>query len=187
MDVPVRFWLVTGDPGIGKTSCVYRVIKSVKRRGYTVGGVVSGELRASGGRIGFEMVDLKTENRFVLASTDLDAGPKLGRYRVNLKGLAEVGAQALRSSLVSADLTVCDEIGPMELLSPEFRRAVEALSVSNRPVLGAIHKRLRDPLLTRIKSAGYARLFELTFANRDLLPDQIALQVIGTLSDLEDD
>ncbi len=176
-----HIWLITGDPGVGKTTCASRIINAVKSQGYVVGGVVSRETRARGERTGFEMIDLGTEEHFTLASTSLNAGPKLGRYRVNLKGLAEMGANALLSSSEKADLTVCDEIGPMELLSPEFRRAVESIVKTGKPVLGVIHKKMRDPLLVNLRSAEYAKIFEVTLENRDDLPDSITAELLDIL------
>jgi len=177
----IHIWLITGDPGVGKTTCASRIINTIKSEGYTIGGVVSREMRARGERTGFEMIDLATEEHFTLASTRLDAGPKMGRYRVNLKGLADTGANALLYSSEKANLTVCDEIGPMELLSPEFRRAVESVVKSGKPILCVIHKKMRDPLLVNLRSAEHAKLFEVTLENRDDIPDSIVAELLESL------
>ncbi len=182
MKTIVRVWLVTGEPGVGKTTCLSRAINIIKTEGYTVGGVISRESKVRGERTGFELIDLKTGESGILASTKLDAGPKLGKYRVNLRYLTDVGARALVSSSETSDLTVCDEVGPMEMFSPEFRRAVEHIVDSGRPVVGVIHKRLKDPLLTKIRSAEYVRIFEVTRENRDELPDMLAKEVLEVLS-----
>ncbi len=176
-----HIWLITGDPGVGKTTCASRIINIIKSEGYTIGGVVSREMRERGERTGFEMIDLATEEHFTLASTSLDVGPKIGRYRVNLKGLAEKGAAALLHSSENADLTICDEIGPMELLSPEFRRAVESVVKSSKPVLGVLHKKMKDPLLVNLRSAEHSKLFEITLENRDELPDSITTELLESL------
>jgi len=153
----------------------------IRSEGYTVGGVISREVRSRGERTGFELIDLKTGRRGILASTRLNVGPRLGRYRVNLSGVAEVGVKALLSASETSDLIVCDEIGPMELFSPEFRRAVESIVESGRPVLGVLHKRLRDPLLERLKSAEYVEIVEVTRENRDELPRRLAERLLKAL------
>ncbi len=179
----VRIWLITGEPGIGKTTCLSRAIDTIKSGSFTVGGVISREVKVRGERTAFEMIDLKTGESDVLASKSLDAGPKLGRYRVNLRYLAEGGVKALISSFETSDLTVIDEIGPMEMFSPEFRRAVVRVVDSGRPVVGVIHKRLKDPLLIKLRSAECVRLLEVTLENRDALPVQLANEVMELLRD----
>lgn len=176
-----RIWLITGEPGVGKTTCLSQVVNIIKSEGLTVGGVISQEVKVRGERTGFELIDLKTGRSGILASKSLDAGPKLGRYRVNLRDLAEVGANALISSCGTSDITICDEIGPMEMFSPEFRRAVEYVVNSGRPMVGVIHKRFRDPFLIRLKSADYVKVFEVTLENRSYLPEGLAKEVLAGL------
>jgi len=178
-----RVWLITGDPGVGKTTCLSRTIDLIKSEGYTVGGVISREVRLRGERTGFELIDLKTGQSGVLASTRLNVGPRLGKYRVNLKDVAEVGAKALISASETSNLIVCDEIGPMELFSPEFRRAIESIFESGSLILGVLHKRLKDPLITRLKSAEYVEIVEVTRENRETLPERLAESLLKALSD----
>jgi nucleoside-triphosphatase len=60
--------VLTGAPGVGKTSAVMRVARELKERGVKVGGIVSRELKTNNTRIGFEFIDLTTNERNVLAS-----------------------------------------------------------------------------------------------------------------------
>jgi nucleoside-triphosphatase len=48
----------------------------------------------------------------------------LGKYRVRLDDLDQIGAQAVENAL-NSDLIIVDEIGPMELSSGRFVIAVE--------------------------------------------------------------
>ncbi|RJS68314.1 hypothetical protein CW693_04680 [Candidatus Bathyarchaeota archaeon] len=48
-----RLLLLTGNPGVGKTTVLLRVIKALKAEGYTVGGMISREVRTHGTRVGF--------------------------------------------------------------------------------------------------------------------------------------
>ncbi|MCS7115991.1 MAG: NTPase [Nitrososphaerales archaeon] len=172
---------MTGEPGVGKTTTLLKVVNMIKSQGFIVGGVVSRELRSGGARVGFELIDINSGQRGVLASISQDVGPRFGRYRINLKDLAEVGANALKWAIENSDIIVCDEIGPMELFSPEFRRAVIEVLKCGKPVIGIIHKRMRDPLLNELRSAPYCELIEVTYENRDKLPDIIADKVLARL------
>jgi nucleoside-triphosphatase len=60
--------ILTGAPGVGKTTIVMDVAQQLKERGMKVGGVVSREVRINNVRTGFEFIDLATNDRDVLAS-----------------------------------------------------------------------------------------------------------------------
>jgi nucleoside-triphosphatase THEP1 len=47
----VTIIVVTGAPGVGKTTAVIRVARALKERGVKVGGIVSRELRSNSMRI----------------------------------------------------------------------------------------------------------------------------------------
>jgi len=53
-----RVLLVTGAPGIGKTTVVTKTIEMLKAEGLSVGGIISREIRDGKSRVGFEIVDL---------------------------------------------------------------------------------------------------------------------------------
>jgi len=164
---------VTGDPGVGKTTVIGRVVYELKLRGFRVGGVLTRDVRVKGVRTGFQIVSLADGTVGALASTGFKTGPRVGKYVVNLKDLKEVFASALLYSIDHSDVVVCDEVGPMELLSPDVRRALEVLLASDRPVIGSIHKRLRDPIIEKLKSSPEVEVYEVTFENRQQLHQTI--------------
>lgn len=176
-----RIWLLTGEPGVGKTTVISKTIRLIQSEGLVVGGVITREVRRNGIREGFELIDLSSEKKDILASSTQPSGPKIGRYRVNLRGLADLGAPALLHALQRSDVVVCDEIGPMELFSPEFRRAVKELASSTKPAIGVIHKQLPDPLVEEFKHASDVEVTEVRLENRDNLPNSIAGKVLKYL------
>jgi len=56
--LPKRVLLITGSPGVGKTTLLLRIVEALKAKGYSVGGMVSREVRSCGARVGFEIIDL---------------------------------------------------------------------------------------------------------------------------------
>jgi nucleoside-triphosphatase len=109
-------------------------------------------------------------------------GPKIGKYRVNLKVLSNLGVGALNRAAQSSDLIAVDEIGPMELLSPEFRRALHSYVIDpNKPALCIVHKRFQDPLIEELRASGNSVESEITFENRDQLPDELSKDIIQFL------
>ena len=49
---------MTGNPGVGKTTVMLKVVEGLKVDGYCVGGMISREIRSRGERVGFEVLDL---------------------------------------------------------------------------------------------------------------------------------
>jgi nucleoside-triphosphatase len=165
-------WLITGPPGVGKSTAVSRVILRLKSAGVIVGGCTTAEQRSGGTRVGFEVRDLTSGRSGELASVASRFGPRVGRYRVNLTDLARVGAAGLEAAASSSEAIVIDEVGPMELVSPEFRRAVRRCMESGKPILAVVHERLEDDLLTDLRSKATAT-FTLSLETRDRMADEI--------------
>ncbi len=165
-------WLVTGPPGVGKTTTVSKIILRLKSAGVIVGGCSTSERRSGGARVGFEVKDLTTGRSGELASVSSKFGPRVGRYRVNLTDLAKVGAAGLDAAADSSEVIVIDEVGPMELVSPEFRRAVRRCVDSGKPILAVVHERLEDDLLNELREKATAT-FSLTVETRDNLTEEL--------------
>ena len=176
-----RLVFVTGRPGVGKTSVILRAVDVLKAKGHKVGGMISREVRERGVRVGFEIVDFNTGQRGWLAHIAQSTGPQIGKYRVNLGDLNVIGASSIINALRDADIIVVDEIGPMELFSPEFRKAVDQARESGKPVVGTIHFRARDSLINAIRAREDAEILEVTYENRESLHNVIISKVVQSL------
>ncbi|MGI0091261.1 MAG: NTPase [Nitrososphaerales archaeon] len=178
-----RIWLLTGEPGSGKSTALSKIVLAVKSSGYTVGGLLTREIRNRGEREGFRIVDVRTEESEILADVKGILGPRIGKYRVNLNSLSSFAAAALENAKDHSDLLVCDEVGPMELLSPEFRKAVRAFVLqTEKPSVCVVHKRYTDPLIEELRASGEAIEQEITFENRETVPNEAQKQIIQFLS-----
>lgn len=166
---PYRVFL-TGDPGSGKTTAVRRVCEILASRGMKPGGMISGEIREGGVRVGFKLEDLMTHETGTLAHINQREGPRVGKYGVNLADIQRVGGTAIRRSIKEADVIVVDEIGPMELNSMPFILAVEMALGSPKHFVGTIHKRASHYLVGAIKSNPAYKILEITRENREQIP-----------------
>ena len=170
-------WLVTGPPGVGKSTLVSKVVLRLKSAGVIVGGCTTAEKRSGGARVGFEVKDLTTGRRGELASATSKFGPRVGRYRVNLEDLARVGAAGVEGAVASSELIVIDEVGTMELESPEFRRAVASCMTSGKPLLAVVHERLDDDILNDLRRRA-TTLFTLSAENRDSVTEELGAALL---------
>ncbi|NIR18048.1 NTPase [Candidatus Bathyarchaeota archaeon] len=164
-----RLIFLTGRPGVGKTSVLLRAVDILQGKGFEVGGMISREIREQGVRVGFEIMDLQTGAQGWLAHVDQPTGPRISKYRVNLSDLNNVGAGSILRAVEKAHIVVVDEIGPMELVSSDFKDAVMQGVESRKVMTGTIHYTARDPLIDKIKAHEDSEVFEVTRQNRSRL------------------
>ena len=129
-----RALLLTGQPGSGKTALIKEALATSGVKG---GGFYTEEIRTGGIRQGFRIVTLDGREA-VLAHVSISSPYQVSKYRVDTDALDRVGVAALCQALKETDLIVIDEIGKMELLSPQFKEAVTQAINSGKKVLGTI-------------------------------------------------
>ncbi len=162
---------ITGSPGVGKSTVCRNVLK---RLTCTYSGMVSADIRVKGERVGFEVKDIATGKKGILAHRQ-GTGPRVGSYHVNLEDLNGIGVAAIRNALSSSELIVIDEIAPMELKSPEFIKAVEEALDSDKSMLVVLHQKSTYPLAERIRRE--FRVYTVTKENRESLVLEIANKI----------
>jgi nucleoside-triphosphatase len=160
--------LLTGRPGVGKTTLVRRVVERLAGR---AGGFYTAEIRQGGVRQGFKLVTLGGEQA-VIAHVDFVSRQRVSRYGVDVAALDAVGVPAIDQAVATGQVVVIDEIGPMELFSTAFRAAVLRAVDSGRLVLATIVRR-PHPWADALKRRPGVRLIEITPANRDALVDML--------------
>ena len=144
-----------------------------------MGGTICREVREDGVRVGFELMDLSTEQRGWLAHINLHDGPKIGKYTVNLIDLDVLAASAIVDAVGNAEVLAIDEVGPMELLSAAFSAALVHAMESGKPLLVTVHHDLEHPLVKTIKTRKDAEVIHVTHDNRASLHTKIAEKLIN--------
>ncbi|MFQ5970670.1 MAG: NTPase [Nitrososphaerales archaeon] len=160
--------VVTGDPGVGKTTVVMRVAEVLKQRGLKVGGVVSREVRCHNARVGFEFIDLTSNETATLSSTT-GSGPRIGKYLVDLAG-CRFAVRVLKEAIESSDIIICDELGPMEFKSEEFVDCVGKMLNINKPLITVVHRRLKHPAVEQFRNKA-SFMINIDIQNRNKAPD----------------
>jgi len=170
-----RAWLLTGPPGVGKTSVIRQAVTRLE-----AGGFYTDEIRESGERQGFRLVTLDGKSA-MLARVDLKSPHRVGKYGVDIASLESVGVVALRRAIQEEPVVVIDEIGKMELFSEAFRQVVLEALESGKKVLGTIMLK-SHPWADEIKRRPEVNLVWLSRDNRQ----QVLIQTRSWLREMGD-
>jgi nucleoside-triphosphatase len=142
MSVP-HVLLVTGIPGVGKTTLLRRVAEQVPLQ---LGGFTTEEMRRRGERVGFRIVPL---------------------YGVDIAAIDAVAETALALDR-DTDVYLVDEIGKMECFSQRFVAAVRRLLDSDKRLVASIAQK-GTGFIAEVKHRPDIELWEVTVRNRDAL------------------
>jgi nucleoside-triphosphatase len=160
--------LLTGNPGTGKTSLIKEALDRAKPK---AGGFYTQDIRSGAVRQGFKIVTLDGTEA-VLAHVNISSPYQVSKYKVDIDSLNEVGVSALQRALKENGLIVVDEIGKMELLSPQFQDVVLQAIESGKKVLGTIMLK-PHPFADKIKRRPEVRTLVVSAVNRNQVLQEI--------------
>jgi nucleoside-triphosphatase len=159
--------LITGRPGIGKTTVIRRVADLLEDR--RLRGFYTEEVREGGERRGFRLVGFDGTTRMI-AHVDFPKSQRVGRYGVDADAIKEAAALLRPDS--TAYVCLVDEIGKMECLSDDFVAAMRVLISGRAPVVATVGAR-GGGFIAEVKRRPECELWQVTSANRDELPSRI--------------
>lgn len=157
--------LITGAPGIGKTTVIRRAADRLTDKGLR--GFYTEEMREQGERRGFRLVSFEG-TAHVIAHVDFPKSHRVGKYGVDVRALDEA-ARLLRPG---ARVYLVDEIGKMECLSDRLVSAMRALLSGDTPLVATVGAR-GTGFIAEVKRRPECELWKVTHANRDDLPTRI--------------
>jgi len=156
--------LLTGNPRVGKTTIIKKVVRDLK----DVGGFYTEEIR-DGYRKGFRIITLDGKEG-ILAHMDIKNRYRVGKYGVNIEDLENVAVKSVEEGL-DRDIIVIDEIGKMELFSEKFRNILEK-ALDTGKVLGTIMKK-SNYFADKVKNRKDVKVLLVEESNRDMLVEEI--------------
>jgi len=168
MEKGTRNLLITGEPGIGKTTLIMKLaeeLKSLKPVGF-----YTGEMRVDGTRKGFRLTSLDGR-RGDLAHIDCRSHLVVGKYRVNVRAF-DLFLTTINLTASNGRIVIIDEIGKMECMSHRFRGIVEELLAQDRIVIATVAQN-GTGLIEHVKQREDVVLFEMVRRNREEMPGKV--------------
>jgi nucleoside-triphosphatase len=164
--------LMTGLPGVGKTTLIGKLVKELKPL-HPVG-FYTEEIREEGVRKGFELISLDGR-RGLLSHTEAKGLCRVGKYNVDVKGFEEfLGTIPFLDP--SAHLVMIDEIGKMECFSNQFKKLIRELLDSEKWVIATIALK-GSGLIGEVKKRQDVKLFQITRSNRNSILSDILQEI----------
>lgn len=171
--------LLTGKPGIGKTTVIKRVLEALK---VPVTGFYTREIRGPGGRLGFEAVTIEGP-KCILAHIDFKSPYRVSKYGVDVSTFERIIVPSIDPTLhPEAALIVIDEIGKMECFSSRFCETVLRALDSDKLVLGTITIG-GGPFIEGIKRRPDVEILTVTLTNRENLHFLILSKLAKAIGD----
>ncbi len=169
MNLRKKNLLITGLPGIGKTTLIKKLSEALKS--FHPVGFYTEEIREGGERKGFELISLEGK-RGLFSHKEIRSPHKVGQYKVDIKGFEDfLGSMAFFRP--STRLVIIDEIGKMECLSLQFQKILKEILDSEKWVIATVALK-GSGLITEVKERQDARIFEITRKNRASLLKEIS-------------
>jgi nucleoside-triphosphatase THEP1 len=119
--------LLSAGSGLGKTTFLCDQLARLAAEGRSVGGVVSPAVFEQGRRIGYDLLDLRTGNRRLLARAvgPDSAAATVGVYRFDDQAMAAGNAAIIAAVQDGLEIIAVDEVGPLEMRGGGWTPALE--------------------------------------------------------------
>lgn len=166
--------LLTGPPGVGKTTLVLDVVDILRENGEVLAGFTTSEVRRGGRRTGFTVRGLGGRERTLAVRGG--PGPRVGSYGVDVEAFEDVALLELQNGVELGSTLVVDEIGKMELLSDAFRSLIPEIFAA--PRLVATVQAQPHPLTAPLKERRDVHLVEIERGRRHEQASAVAALVM---------
>jgi nucleoside-triphosphatase THEP1 len=151
-DFMQKIFILTGATGKGKSSCVQQIVKTLREKNISVGGIYSPKVIDEDGiTIGYDLIDIKRKKREeFLRLAGKNNSKDVGKYYILQKGL-QLGLNALNvSDNFDNQLVVIDEVGHLELKDHGWAHKLSyLLKSSNNHLLLVIRESLLGEALLK--------------------------------------
>jgi nucleoside-triphosphatase len=164
--------LITGIPGIGKTTLIKELAENLKS--LNPAGFYTEEIREGGSRLGFGLASFDGHES-ILSHVKISSRFRVGKYRVDIAGF-ESFLEQIDFFDPKVGLVIIDEIGKMECFSDRFKKLILDLLDSEKGVIATIAMK-GGGMIEKVKRRPDVKIFEITRDSRDRLASLIAAHI----------
>ena len=168
MELARKNLLLTGRPGVGKTTLIKKLSEALKP--FHPVGFYTDEIREDGVRKGFELVTFDGRRR-ILSHVGIKGPCRVGKYGVDIAGF-EAFLDTIDFLCPATRLVIVDEIGKMECLSGKFRTLLREILNLQKSLIATIALR-GGGIIAEIKGRRETTLLEVTARNRDCILSEV--------------
>jgi nucleoside-triphosphatase THEP1 len=174
---PKSVFLLTGEPRMGKTTMIKKLINEI---GLDIcGGFYTEEIRNSKDRVGFRCVSITGES-VEIANVESPSKTRIGRYGIDVERFEGFAIRILQDALLSKKIVVIDEIGFMQMLSNSFQKLVYEIISDKKIVLGTIPLQ-GDRIINKIRNLKEVEIVVINEINRDVIIEPMVDELINVL------
>lgn len=167
--------LLTGPPGVGKTTVIKKVVSNLKASKLKLQGFYSEEERSGGRRIAFVMHTLDGQKEY-LAHQNFSSKYSIRNYGVSIKNIESTAVPSMLP-LDPDHVIIIDEIGKMECFCEKFKSATRTALDSSNIVLGTIPSNAAG-FMKQIKERPDIEIVEISQENRDEIVQVLSEKII---------
>jgi len=111
-----KVFIISGSVGQGKTSFLQKIAEDLKKRNFSVGGILSPRIMEKNVTAGYDLIDISSGKREnFLRLHNYECKEKIGKYSISTLGLT-FGSTAFTSLRnVNTQIVIIDEVGVLEL------------------------------------------------------------------------
>lgn len=164
--------LITGQPGVGKTTLIRRL--SIIFKEFNPAGFFTSEIFENGERVGFAIENLNGDSR-VLAHLNLKSKYSMGKYKIDMKGFEDF-LQNILLKEKKTGLYIMDGIGKLECESKKFSKLIVDLLDADKPLIATIPEK-GTGLISEIKKRDDVRIVDLTHSNHELKLKELTMVI----------
>jgi len=176
METDKKNILISGLPGIGKTTLIKKICQELKDSRPI--GFYTEEIRNEGQRKGFQLIGLNG-HRIIFAHVLIESSYHVGKYRVDIDAFDEF-LDTIDFKHNNNNPIIIDEIGKMECLSSKFVKMIWDIMDSDNITIATI-SHTDGGIKGRIKQREDVELFKMNLENRESLFTEI-LQIVKPCS-----